>query len=118
MKRAFSRVAPPEGANVAFALMMSQYDVEPAGLAEVLQRSDIVSMHAPATPDAHHLLTDEHFRMMKPSAIFINTGRGPTVDEAALIKAFQEGCGSPPPGSTCSSRSRSTPATRCSRWRT
>src|SRR5262245_19815607 len=35
-------------------LIMSQYDVEPAGFAEVLQRSDIVSMHAPATPDAHH----------------------------------------------------------------
>jgi D-3-phosphoglycerate dehydrogenase len=72
-------------------LIMSQYDVEPAGLAEVLQRSDIVSMHAPATPDAHHLLTEEHFRMMKPSALFINTGRGPTVDEAALVKALQEG---------------------------
>ena len=72
-------------------LVLSQYDVEPAGLAEVLQRSDIVSMHAPATPDAHHLLTEEHFRMMKPSAIFINTGRGPTVDEAALIKALGEG---------------------------
>jgi D-3-phosphoglycerate dehydrogenase len=72
-------------------LVMSQYDVEPAGLAEVLQRSDIISMHAPATPDAHHLLTEEHFRMMKPTALFINTGRGPTVDEAALVKALQEG---------------------------
>jgi D-3-phosphoglycerate dehydrogenase len=72
-------------------LVMSQYDVEPAGLAEVLQRSDIISMHAPATPDAHHLLTEEHFRMMKRSALFINTGRGPTVDEAALVKALGEG---------------------------
>jgi D-3-phosphoglycerate dehydrogenase len=72
-------------------LVMSQYDAEPAGLAEVLQRSDIISMHAPATPDAHHLLTEEHFRMMKPSALFINTGRGPTVDEAALVKALEEG---------------------------
>jgi D-3-phosphoglycerate dehydrogenase / 2-oxoglutarate reductase len=72
-------------------LLMSQYGVEPAGLAEVLQRSDIVSMHAPSTPDAHHLLTEEHFRMMKRSALFINTGRGPTVDESALIKALEEG---------------------------
>src|SRR5215470_4661738 len=72
-------------------LVMSQYGVEPVGLTELLQRSDIVSMHAPATPDAHHLLTEEHFRMMKPTAIFINTGRGPTVDEAALIKALGEG---------------------------
>ena len=38
-------------------LVMSQYGVEPASLTEVLQRSDIVSMHAPATPEAHHLLT-------------------------------------------------------------
>jgi D-3-phosphoglycerate dehydrogenase len=72
-------------------LVMSDYGVEPASLSEVLQRSDIISMHAPSTPDAHHLLTQEHFRQMKPTALFINTGRGPTVDEAALIKALQEG---------------------------
>jgi D-3-phosphoglycerate dehydrogenase len=72
-------------------LIMSDYGVEPASLSEVLQRSDIVSMHAPSTPDAHHLLTEEHFRQMKPSALFVNTGRGPTVDEAALIKALEEG---------------------------
>ena len=72
-------------------LVMSPYGVEPAGLDDVLQRSDIISMHAPATPDAHHLLREEHFRMMKPSALFINTGRGPTVDEGALVKALQEG---------------------------
>ncbi len=72
-------------------LVMSQYGVEPVGLTELLQRSDIVSMHAPSTPEAHHLLTEEHFRLMKPSALFVNTGRGPTVDEPALIKALQEG---------------------------
>jgi D-3-phosphoglycerate dehydrogenase len=72
-------------------LVITQYGVEPVGLTELLQRSDIISMHAPATPDAHHLLTEEHFRLMKPEALFINTGRGPTVDEAALIKALQEG---------------------------
>ena len=72
-------------------LLMSQYGVEPVGLGELLQRSDIVSMHAPATPEAQHLLTEEHFRSMKRSAIFVNTGRGPTVDEPALIKALEEG---------------------------
>jgi D-3-phosphoglycerate dehydrogenase len=72
-------------------LVMSDYGVEPASLSELLQRSDIVSMHAPATPDAHHLLKQEHFRQMKRDAIFVNTGRGPTVDESALIKALQEG---------------------------
>jgi D-3-phosphoglycerate dehydrogenase len=72
-------------------LAITQYGVEPVGLTELLQRSDIVSMHAPATPDAHHLLTEDHFRLMKPEAIFINTSRGPTVDEPALTKALQEG---------------------------
>jgi D-3-phosphoglycerate dehydrogenase len=47
-------------------LVITQYGVEPVGLTELLQRSDIISMHAPATPDAHHLLTEEHFRLMKP----------------------------------------------------
>lgn len=72
-------------------LVMSPYGVEPVGLEELLRRSDIVSMHAPATPDAHHLLREEHFRLMKPTALFVNTGRGPTVDEGALCKALQEG---------------------------
>ena len=72
-------------------LVMSPYGVEPVGLTELLQRSDIVSMHAPATPEAQHMLREEHFRLMKPSALFVNTGRGPTVDEGALVKALQEG---------------------------
>ncbi len=72
-------------------LVMSPYGVEPVALPDLLRRSDIVSMHAPATTEAHHLLTDEHFRMMKPEALFINTSRGPTVDEAALIRALREG---------------------------
>jgi D-3-phosphoglycerate dehydrogenase len=72
-------------------LVMTQYGVEPVGLTELLQRSDFVSMHAPAAPEAHHLMTEDLFRLMKPEAIFINTGRGPTVDEAALIKALTEG---------------------------
>ena len=72
-------------------LVLSQHGVEPVSFTELLQRSDIVSMHAPSTPDAYHLMQEHHFRQMKADAIFINTGRGPTVDEAALIKALQQG---------------------------
>ena len=72
-------------------LIMPQYDVQPATLSEVLQQSDFVSMHAPATPEAQGMLKEKHFRQMKPNAVFINCGRGPTVDEAALIKALDEG---------------------------
>jgi D-3-phosphoglycerate dehydrogenase / 2-oxoglutarate reductase len=71
--------------------VMTRHGVEPLGLTELLRRSDIVSLHAPSTADAHHLLGEEHFRAMKPEALFINTGRGSTVDEAALVKALQEG---------------------------
>jgi D-3-phosphoglycerate dehydrogenase len=72
-------------------LTMIEYGVEPVGLTELLQRSDIVSMHAPSTREVYHMLTDEHFRLMKPEALFINNGRGPTVDEKALIRALEEG---------------------------
>ena len=95
--RAVARRARPFGVHMLAydpyieELLMSQYGVEPVGLGELLQRSDVVSMHAPATPEAQHLLTEEHFRSMKRSAIFVNTGRGPTVDEPALIKALEEG---------------------------
>lgn len=72
-------------------MIMHEHGVLPATLPELLQQSDFVSMHAPATPEARGMLKEKHFAQMKKSAIFINTGRGPTVDEAALIKALQEG---------------------------
>ena len=64
---------------------------EPVSLSEVLARSDYISMHMPATPEAQSFLKEKHFKQMKKTAIFINTGRGPTVHEAGLIKALQEG---------------------------
>ena len=59
--------------------------------AERLARSDYISMHMPATPEAQSFLKEKHFKQMKKTAIFINTGRGPTVHEAGLVKALQEG---------------------------
>ncbi len=70
-------------------LTMSALGVQPASLDQVLRESDFVSMHAPATPDTGRMLTAKHFAKMKRSAIFINTGRGPTVDEPALIAALE-----------------------------
>jgi D-3-phosphoglycerate dehydrogenase len=71
-------------------LTISGRGVQPASLSEVLSQSDFISMHLPATPEAVGFLKEHHFRQMKKSAIFINTGRGPTVVEQALIKALQE----------------------------
>jgi D-3-phosphoglycerate dehydrogenase len=101
---AFGRVARATAKRAkAFGLRLMAYDpfldelaiaaegVLPASLAEVLSQADFLSMHLPATPEAVGFLKEKHFRQMKPNAIFINTGRGPTVDEPALIKALQEG---------------------------
>jgi D-3-phosphoglycerate dehydrogenase / 2-oxoglutarate reductase len=95
--RAVARRARPFGLRMLAydpfveELIMPEYDALPATLSEVLQQSDFVSMHAPATLEAQDMLKETHFRQMKKNAIFINTGRGPTVDETALIKALQEG---------------------------
>ena len=62
---------------------MVEHGVVPCTLEEVLSQSDFVSMHAPARPEVHHMLGETHFRQMKPSAIFINTGRGATVNGSA-----------------------------------
>ena len=72
-------------------LTIHEHGARPGTIEEVLQSSDFVSMHAPATPQSRSMLTTEHFRMMKPTAWFINTGRGTTVDEPALIHALEQG---------------------------
>lgn len=59
-------------------------------LDELLRQSDIVTIHAPLTDKTHHLIGRERFKMMKNTAILINTARGPIVDEAALIFALKE----------------------------
>ncbi|MFL5667238.1 MAG: 2-hydroxyacid dehydrogenase [Ktedonobacteraceae bacterium] len=58
---------------------------------EVLQMSDFVSVHTPYMPSTHHLISERELKLMKPTAILINTARGPIVDEKALVKALQAG---------------------------
>ena len=60
-------------------------------LNELARRSDFVSTHVPSDADTRGMLGEAFFRAMKPSAFFVNTGRGRTVDEAALISALREG---------------------------
>lgn len=95
--RAVARRAKPFGLRMMAydpyveELVIGDYDVVPATLEEVLRESDFVSMHAPATPEAEGMLREEHFKLMKKTAVFVNTGRGPTVQEVGLIKALEEG---------------------------
>lgn len=58
---------------------------------ELLAQSDFVSLNVPYNQDTYHIIGEPELKQMKPSAILINTGRGPLVDEHALVKALQEG---------------------------
>jgi phosphoglycerate dehydrogenase-like enzyme len=58
-------------------------------LEEVIAESDYVVMCTPLTPSTHRLLSRERIAIMKPGAVFINVGRGATVDEEALVEALQ-----------------------------
>jgi glyoxylate reductase len=64
---------------------------KPATFDEILRESDFVSAHVPLTPETRHMFGEVQFRMMKPTAYFINVARGAVHDEAALVKALREG---------------------------
>jgi lactate dehydrogenase-like 2-hydroxyacid dehydrogenase len=67
------------------------YGVQAVDLQTLLRESDVVSLHCPLTPDTHHLIGPEQLAAMKPTAILVNTARGPIVDEAALVSALEGG---------------------------
>lgn len=58
---------------------------------ELLAQSDFISLNAPYNAETYHIIGEAELQQMKPSAILINTARGPLVDEHALVKALQEG---------------------------
>lgn len=65
--------------------------IQKTELQSLLATSDVVSLHCPLTEGTRHLIHRETLRLMKPSAILINTGRGPLVDDEALAEALNEG---------------------------
>lgn len=63
--------------------------IKKASLIELLAQSDVLSLHCPLTPDTHHLINADTLKQMKPTAILINTGRGPLVDDQAVADALK-----------------------------
>lgn len=68
-----------------------EYGLEYTDLDTLLQKSDFVSLHCPLTPETKYLIRERELNMMKPTAVLINTARGPVVDEEALVKALRNG---------------------------
>lgn len=76
-------VSPESGAQIGVEMIPD--------LNEALAQADFISLHTPLTPQTRGMISTQQFQVMKPSAYLINMGRGPVVDEAALIHALQEG---------------------------
>jgi glyoxylate reductase len=68
-----------------------RYRIAAVPLKELLQESDFITLHAPLTPDTRHLIGEPELRLMKPTAILVNTARGLLVDQTALYRALTEG---------------------------
>lgn len=77
-----TRIPPKEEARLG---------AEPVSFDELLARSDVLTLHAPLTPETRHAIGREALGRMKPGAYLVNTARGALVDEAALVEALREG---------------------------
>jgi glyoxylate reductase len=60
-------------------------------LPDLLRRAQVVSLHAPATPQTHHMIDAEALSLMGPESVLVNTARGTLVDSRALAEALREG---------------------------
>lgn len=95
----FGRIARATGKRAeAFGMRVLHHSRRPSGepghiasLEELAQRADILSLHVPGGAETRHLVDADLLARMKPTAVLVNTARGPVVDEAALARALQSG---------------------------
>lgn len=85
MKIAYTRRSPLE------ADVVKELDAKYMSMDELIESSDVLSLHCPYSPATHHLMSENQFARMKPTAYLINTARGPIVDEQALVTALNAG---------------------------
>ena len=94
--KATARIALAFGMEVLAYTSKDQKDlpqgVKKATLDELFAESDVISLHCPLTPDTKELVNANRLKTMKRSAILINTGRGPLINEQDLADALNEGC--------------------------
>ncbi len=71
--------------------VFAERGVREVGLDELVETSDIVSIHTSLTPATHHLIGKDQIARMKPGAVVINTARGAVIDQAHLARALRDG---------------------------
>lgn len=93
--QAVARIALAFGMNVMAltSKQQGQFDnnIEKVELSTLLREADIVTLHCPLTRETEHMINASTLSLMKPTAILINTGRGPLIDEQAVANALKEG---------------------------
>jgi glyoxylate reductase len=87
--RAFGMTIAYSGRSACDPAIAPELDAVRLSLDELIETSDIVSLHVPYSSATHHLIGPEQLQAMKPTAYLINTARGPVVDETALVDALR-----------------------------
>lgn len=94
--KAVARRATGFGMRIRYTLARPSAEGDALGalhvpvLEDLLAESDFVSLHVPLVAETRHLMNEERFRRMKPTAVFVNTGRGGLVNQEALARALNE----------------------------
>ena len=96
--QAFARRAVASGMKVIYysrtrlaTAIEEKYGCELVSFGELLEQSDVISLHCPLTAETHHLIDEPAMARMKQGAIILNTARGPVIDEKMLVKYLQNG---------------------------
>lgn len=93
--KAVARIANAFGMKVVAFTSKKQEElpigIQKVTLDQLFSESDVLSLHCPLTPETNNMVNAERLKLMKPTAILINTGRGPLIDEQAVASALKAG---------------------------